>query len=886
MKKTSFFLCLLLLLGAFSLLTSCAKCAHTELISSDMVEPTCTEDGYVKSICTECGESLVTVLPAKGHSFSVHICQHCGAVEQDDSSADDPEDPAPEEPDPEAPAPEEPAPEEPAPEEPEQDGMRVMYVDAAAPNGGNGTATAPYNDFAVALSAVKRLAAAATSPTKFVLRLADGVYSVRTVQVLRGNMFGCEGCSLTLEAENPGGATLTTTVPISAEDFVRYSENIYTYTFTLDANGKFPDFRYLYVDDALADIAAAGERLASSGKQTHTAYERTVDGPYLYARALYDLDLLHLAENPYPPERPALCAAYERYLADFLAWDTYLKEGSVGYAPVDPTSDAYLNQIGTRVISQGKIYLPATLFKGLEPLIESRLAAVSSSEEETACRTLLSDLGLMMHLSLEWTYYMIGIEGVDMRDSLIVLNAATGREECHYAVYLDQSVYASFSMSAAHKFSSRAVFLTGAPAFLDQHGEMYYDAAVGKLYVYLRDEAENHTFSYPTADTLLQLDGAENVTIFGLRFTGVDDTFLSENGHIGNTASLDPRFDDFPSRAAISIKNGCRALKIIACAIQEVPCDGISMRGRIDDLTLVENVISGTGASAIRIAADSDVLNTSHGLRGAVIQNNYLYDIAYIYRGSPALQIGPAADVTISGNTVRDCAYSAMLIGWRYTSATWGAASVGKDGYTHLNGVTIRGNYIYDFMTEMADGGAIHLLGGNASQSLASYLNTLDGNAIVFTKDSGNGSGGFLAGIYFEGSASHWHCKDNVIVAQSTWSGADIWGEPAYIQRRATTYIYLQHIAGQRVCNILCEGNTVVNVRAMANDRPYNGTVSAQQYEVYRTYLATERGVIQKDTRYHSLGTAIPETIKARLSRVVGVAADRPDVDAIVLDKY
>ena len=60
-------------------------CAHerTEKIN---VEETCTEDGYVKTVCSDCSKVLKkeAATPARGHAFSSNgVCDRCGAVDEE-----------------------------------------------------------------------------------------------------------------------------------------------------------------------------------------------------------------------------------------------------------------------------------------------------------------------------------------------------------------------------------------------------------------------------------------------------------------------------------------------------------------------------------------------------------------------------------------------------------------------------------------------------------------------------------------------------------------------------------------------------------------------------------------------------------------------------------
>ena len=54
-------------------------CNH-DFVQYEVVEPTCTTDGFVHYICTECGESRNEQLVALGHVINNDVCERCGEV--------------------------------------------------------------------------------------------------------------------------------------------------------------------------------------------------------------------------------------------------------------------------------------------------------------------------------------------------------------------------------------------------------------------------------------------------------------------------------------------------------------------------------------------------------------------------------------------------------------------------------------------------------------------------------------------------------------------------------------------------------------------------------------------------------------------------------------
>jgi len=273
------------------------------------------------------------------------------------------------------------------------------------------------------------------------------------------------------------------------------------------------------------------------------------------------------------------------------------------------------------------------------------------------------------------------------------------------------------------------------------------------------------------------------------------------------------------------------------------------------------NTFRNIGAAAIRIGGNTSTWDP--GIAGnlrVTATNNYLNNIATEYHQSSAFQLASCKDCTLMNNTVRNTSYTAFSIGWRWSTVSWQRGDA-----INLDNMEIAYNYITDFMTELADGGAIYMLGGNATIEDESYFNFIHHNYIVFSKISGNGLGGMICGIYFDGSCTNWHCYQNVVVEQSYGAhaketyyedyGLDADTRDQLVKRRnGSTFIYIQHISSQLTYNILCENNYVLNVRETDPDK--------QLREVYKTYVVKSRNIKESGTRYIRDLNRIPSTVE------------------------
>ena len=530
-----------------------------------------------------------------------------------------------------------------------------------------------------------------------------------------------------------------------------------------------------------------------------------------------------------------------RKYVNLTALDTVYQEGGVEAVKVLEAETA------TELTAADKARASAlTAYNKAQSTYNTEMAYIAELKDENLwVRHALTQYMIEMHMTAQWDYNIMHVTGIDYADTIETVY--DGKDTVSVAVYLEMDEYSKFVIPDGYKSSGRFVFLKNILEYVDSENEFFYDSEIGKLYYYTEDGVEDKKFSYPTSDYMFMFYNLENVSIENLKFTGVDDNFLSENGHCGGQSAGDSRFGGFPERSAILIK-GCYGMTITGCNFYDLGVEGITCRGWIEDLTIDGNTFENIGAAAIRLGGNTATWeeHVAGNLRVTVI-NNYCNNIATEYHQSSAVQIQSNKDCVIQNNTLRNTSYTAFSLGWRWSTVSWALG----DAVNQYN-MDISANYIYDFMTEMADGGAIYMLGGNADyQTAYDYFNFIHHNYIVFTNISGDGSGGMICGIYFDGSCTHWHCYSNVVVEQSYGAHVnedeDRGQSETYInqlrkRRNGSTFIYIQHIPSQLTYHILVENNIIINVRSKDDEQALK--------ETYKTYVVASRFIKEQGTRY------------------------------------
>ncbi len=488
--------------------------------------------------------------------------------------------------------------------------------------------------------------------------------------------------------------------------------------------------------------------------------------------------------------------------------------------------------------------------EGKAAMQEEMDAAAARAGEYTWVRYALEDSGLEMHLAGQWWYNILHIAGVDYDD---VVYDSEGNE--HVAVYLDLEEYDYYRVHKTYSMKGRYVHVKSALDYVDSEGEYYYEEPTGKLYYYSKEGVSGKEFAHATNDYMFWFDSVRNVTLSNLEITGVDNDNLSENHGcygLGGVGGANQGTGDYFDESAIRLEN-CFGLTILNCNFYDLGVRAIFGHGMIENIHIEGNEFTRLGAGAIHFGGAEREREWDYKrcyIEDVVITDNYLYDIAREYYADSAIWLHYGKDVKITFNTIEQCSYTAISVGWTFNTPSWTPG-----GRYHMYNVEIAYNYLTDFMHETGDGGAIYVTGGNAPKDNTDYFNFIHHNYVLMSNGTGNGLGHMLVGIYFDGSTSNWKCSENVVVEQSYGAvpgedeGFDLDDEEdaAYLKAlrnrfAGTTFIYLQHIVVQITHNILCDSNYILNVRATDPDE--------QRREVYKNYIVAERNIKEQNTNY------------------------------------
>ena len=533
---------------------------------------------------------------------------------------------------------------------------------------------------------------------------------------------------------------------------------------------------------------------------------------------------------------------------------------------------------GDYVKAQGKMYLDRSL---LAPIIGDKTEGVIPVTDAE------------LHTVAEWDYNIIHITAIDLNDTVLYKiddpkdawfffsqdGVIEGEE--HVAVYLRPDEYAKFCMPGGFPFRGRHYFLQNHPTFVSREGDFYRDGKSGALTYYTEGDITAHTFAIPRLARLFSLLHINGVTFEGIAFTGTDDFKLSEFGTTSGQASCDGRFHDYPNAAAI-YGNSCKNLTVKNCRFYDLGCEGISLRGRVEDLTVTHNVFRNIPSAAIRSGGPLGNWDDKYGNLRLTITYNDLDNIATVYYASPAICMASTKDSLLSRNTITNCSYSGYSVAW-----CWDETKIPRGKRVNIDNVEISENYIASFCTEMCDGGAIYVLGCNAPRDYHELFNFVKRNCVVYTNKTANGNGNLVCGIYFDGSSTNWHALDNVIVEQSLGghpSDTGIENLPArYVTRLQNRFSgsffgYTQHHGTPAPdFNILWERTHFLNARGADRD--------ADMKDAFRGLLCEERWCTEKDSVFVHGWNDLPETA-VRVIENAGCDERKCNLDELKNNRY
>lgn len=365
--------------------------------------------------------------------------------------------------------------------------------------------------------------------------------------------------------------------------------------------------------------------------------------------------------------------------------------------------------------------------------------------------------GAELHLYVEWEWFALRVESVVLSDTVRKGNRAYALVR----VYADEYDTIICGITGCLDIGGRETFLLNSPAFLCEPNTYAYDYFNGILYYMPPAEGMPKSLAYPLLENLFVLRGMQNVLFKGLTFRGTSSGFLCERGYGSAQANNEKRLWCYrKTRMAGRLTHGAltlydtRNVTVSECRFEEIGTNGVLSLEGSARLTVRDSLFEDIGMSAVSVGNPNSNWADVHNRNYAVlVTNNRFVHIAYEYPTAPALCFGPTDGLTVTHNTVFDCAYSAVSAGW-----SWDSVPYEKGEKVNLRDASIAFNRFIDYMQLLRDGGAVYVLGGNCTRDTADRFNFIYGNYAereMYVDAS-------KRGYYLDGSSSNWEVYDNV----------------------------------------------------------------------------------------------------------------------------
>ena len=459
--------------------------------------------------------------------------------------------------------------------------------------------------------------------------------------------------------------------------------------------------------------------------------------------------------------------------------DFYLNGELISMAKTENFVLAYdpekLDEEGEPVVGDEKvIYLDSRIFTGMEA----------------------TDIaGAELWLENVWDIYCVHIESYDMsktrsdKDGNVLCAAVIRSSDWDCLMDINASLV------------GQQYWVTNSDYFFneDNINTFVYDREEGIFYIQLDAsvDVEEVKISFPVLNTLISLQNVKNVTVSDIRFTGTTNTYVAERNYVGGQAGT---IYGTPGESIVGVLpyaaifgNDVNGVNVKNCAFDNLGTDGVNFRGAVDNVVITDNSFARIASTAVRFADNSGHMHDKYydeenHYCNITIKNNFINQTGIVYLNAPAVHVYHVKNLDLTHNTILHSSYSAISVGWG-----WRAIS---DEAINVYNAEIAYNYIEGFMENLADGGAIYVLGGNASFEWKDPFNFMHDNFCVVTQETETAN---YTVLYLDGSSTNWAVNNNVIRALSDVAPK-------------MNYINFQTVGGQQVFNCTANGNYVVGI--------------------------------------------------------------------------
>lgn len=318
------------------------------------------------------------------------------------------------------------------------------------------------------------------------------------------------------------------------------------------------------------------------------------------------------------------------------------------------------------------------------------------------------------------------------------------------------------------------VALENSYSFIDETNEWFYDRISTTKKLYIKTAAtqipDSFKITIPILDTLVSINGIDNVTFDGITFAYGTWKFPFTNTYDCQLVSY-LKFDPFSQLlwipGSIEISNTNNTI-IKNCNFEHLGSTGIhiadaSINGTRNNNTTNSQILdcnfSDLSATAIGIGNSG----SDYTIDNIKVKRNTITNVACEYKGEVGIFVGLVHNIEVSDNIISNLPYCGIWMGYNWghlnTLGNWVADT------TVLDSINIAYNTIDSVMNTLRDGGGIHNVGVHKQQSYIS------GNTITSITGSSNTLPPRCA-IYLDS-----HFCDGLTIQDNTGDKIDLWDD-------------------------------------------------------------------------------------------------------------
>jgi hypothetical protein len=374
----------------------------------------------------------------------------------------------------------------------------------------------------------------------------------------------------------------------------------------------------------------------------------------------------------------------------------------------------------------------------------------------------------------------------------------------------------NFQVGGTHK-------LMNAYEFLDEPGEFYYDRDAGTVYYYKaadEDMATASVFAPDHVETVLSIAGTsktdrvQDLTFEGITVRHTDWNLAEVDGasfkqaqqaNLINSAYVRGNFHVYHYRnvdlqpAAIEVTSAAN-ISLERNRVEHTGADGISLINDVVDSQLTGNTTRDIGGTAINVghpqhvyigdATEDNKEKFPADVEGAPtniqITNNYVYDSAKLFLGSPAVGAFFVDTMTFEHNVIEKTSWAGISMGWGWWNFNGSPGSIEPGNPTEVaRNNSIRYNEFIDTVNDRNDTAPIYTLGAQPDTIIShNYIDGVRaGHTYGLHADEASAYMTFDSnvldisdGVTYTINSEDWGSKHNLTIT-NTW--ATVWNKYA-----------------------------------------------------------------------------------------------------------